>query len=1017
MAEVGTSEKQANSNETKAFLSIVLNEPWTEKQKALILEKVTSDLKTWIQESSKVDLEQELNSFLSQDVKQDSDNCATYVTDNFELNILYNPSSAILSSSIAKLKNAHYAHFIYSGVVLQGSGDWPLKEETYTSGKFASEITALGNKDLELVLCAFNQGKWTQNGLLKKGLTSLRKLVVNPDGGSVETPQYIDSFASYVQNMLVFEDVTKTLEASNIVGNIRFNRPTLYIFPAGEGDSAFFGISGFTFMANGGYSRQSCFWPFVKHLDRIDALLVTHLNSDNLFGVNSMLEKKLTEKIHPDIGTTLFNAPNAKTPSTVQTDSLYVNMADVASGIVDNLSGLNVNRLNCLASKDITKPLNLYQKLGYGSLDLYVLNPQQDSKEIKDFLSQWSKRVDSFSQQKVCKSKGKEAMISLTHLVSVSVILVWRPASPKDNIVRILFPGNCPQNKLLDSLEKLKSLDIFKKLNCTEESLTFKKPTTTPPLSSKSTSSLKTDLKKPPPVKDTKPEVKKNIPPKETKPELKKSLTTTRDSKTKIDRTTPAPGPAKRPPLSASKSMDSRPTTATSKQVVKKQQTVTSATTVSATPKRTVEKTTKAEPSKRPPVGRAAAVKPKDKLTKKEPVKKEKPKTDIKKASPREAPVSKEAIETESPKSVEQPPLVMNGDPAHFVQQEPENIAEAEQVIETKPSETTTGSQEVEQPKTEPQELVRTEAVETQENNSVENMDRTPADGSGDPGSIDNNETAKSSNENGNGDNVTDEQKTDIITESIEPEMNDVAETVNIEENVNNGNGADANKTDDTKQETIGEAVDVKDLPTEMTASLIGSLDANDNKNEKPTQLDTSLPEGVDPPMSLPPPPPKATGRMSIGGRPLARSATVADPSSRSNSSRMSLPPRTNGASFAEARRNAASFNVDLAYIPCHGDPNHVDSAFFSKIKAKHYVLSSLSPSRYILDAFLDGLTEGEDEIQLIPTYDTPIMRNWIAVREDDLRTKNVKIAPSASRCGIQLQDNEIGCPAFRLEF
>lgn len=534
----------------------------------------------------------------------DSNNCATYTTEKFELNILCNPSSAILSASIAKLKNAYYAHFIYSGAVLQGSGDWPLKEETYTSSKFTAEINALDNINFELVLCAFNQGKWTQNGLSKQGLSRLKKLVVNPDGGSVETSPKIEEFISYLNPFIVFQDINLTLESSNIHGNIRFNRPTMYVFPAGEGDSAFFGISGFTFMTNGGYSRQSCFWPFIKHLDRIDAMLITHLNSDNVFGVKSMLERKLKEKIYPDIGTAFFNSPTTKTSYTSQKDSLYVNVADVATEIADNLAQLNVNRLNCLAPKDITKPLNLYQKLGYGSLDLYVLNPQQDSKEIKDFLSQWSKRVDSFSQQKSSiKPKGKEGAISLAHLVSVSVILVWRPACRNDNIVRILFPGNCPQYKLTESLDKLKNIDIFKKLNCTEESLSFKKPATPP---QPKVTSVKNEIKK------SVPEVKRTTISRDTKPDARKAPTSARDVKTK-DKPLSATS-IKKPPISTSKSVDSRPSSSTNK--LKKQTTVTSATTVSATPKRTVEKTTKVETNKKPTTVKST-IKAKDKLKKK----------------------------------------------------------------------------------------------------------------------------------------------------------------------------------------------------------------------------------------------------------------------------------------------------------------------------------------------------------------------------------------------------------------
>lgn len=377
-----------------------------------------------------------------------------------------------------------------------------------------------------------------------------------------------------------------------------------------------------------------------------------------------------------------------------------------------------------------------------------------------------------------------------------------------------------------------------------------------------------------------------------------------------------------------------------------------------------------------------------------------------------------------SPKPAEQLPLVMNGKPADWVKPESEATSDTNQdVDDATPENSGTDKQEESVLKStipetdivaseEKSTLQASDETKTISENGMDRANAAPSDGSGDPSSIDHSVKTSTLEETVKNTEIQEDMKSN----SNEP-TDDMISKVEIMPNASSKNGVTEKETDNGTQDMIGEARDVKDLPTEMTASMIGSLDANDNKNEKPTQLDTSLPEGVEPPMSLPPPPPRTTGRMSIGGRPLSKNITAGDTSSRSNSSRMSLPPRTNGAPLLDPRRAPPSFCVDLAYIPCHGDPHHVDSAFFSKIKAKHYVLSSQSPSRYILDAFLDGLTEGEDEIQLIPTYESPVLRSWVTQREEDLQMKHVKVAPSASRCSIQLQDNEIGCPAFRLEF
>lgn len=50
--------------------------------------------------------------------------------------------------------------------------------------------------------------------------------------------------------MLVPSHVADLMQTSDVVGNIRFTHPTLYIFPGGQGDSALFGINGFNMLGN-----------------------------------------------------------------------------------------------------------------------------------------------------------------------------------------------------------------------------------------------------------------------------------------------------------------------------------------------------------------------------------------------------------------------------------------------------------------------------------------------------------------------------------------------------------------------------------------------------------------------------------------------------------------------------------------------------------------------------------------------------------------------------------------------
>jgi hypothetical protein len=80
-------------------------------------------------------------------------------------------------------------------------------------------------------------------------------------------------------------------------------------------------------------------------------------------------------------------------------------------------------------------------------------------------------------------------------------------------------------------------------------------------------------------------------------------------------------------------------------------------------------------------------------------------------------------------------------------------------------------------------------------------------------------------------------------------------------------------------------------------------------------------------------------------GSPLKRPATA------TNNGHKASDKAANGANNAAS----APFYVDLAYIPHHSDPRYSDVDFFKRIRARHYVLSTLEPSAQVLDALLEG--------------------------------------------------------------
>ncbi|KAL1420840.1 hypothetical protein MTO96_023695 [Rhipicephalus appendiculatus] len=137
------------------------------------------------------------------------------------------------------------------------------------------------------------------------------------------------------------------------------------------------------------------------------------------------------------------------------------------------------------------------------------------------------------------------------------------------------------------------------------------------------------------------------------------------------------------------------------------------------------------------------------------------------------------------------------------------------------------------------------------------------------------------------------------------------------------------------------------------------------------------------------------------------------DPSSKSS--------KTKKAGAAATPRGAADVvYVDLTYVPHHGDPGYCDVEFFSRVRARYYVLSGTNPSQQVLDALLEakrGWGEPDAPVTVIPTYETDALCYWIAHNQKALEEHHIDVAPSASRCTINLQDHESSCAAYRLEF